>query len=492
MREGAEPATRSPGRIAESVRGVRLTTLWVVAAIAVPTAVATSIPLSAVDLAYQIRAGIFMLDAGQILREDVFTSSAIGLPWLNQQWGAQIVLGGLFEIEGWFALAVLRVASVALVMGMLYASCRNAGASRRWSAGLTLAGGIMLAGGFFVRAQLFGVLCFAATQWLLSRRGRHPLGVWWALPIVVLWANTHGSFFLAPVLFAIAWAEDRGRGRRPDRRLLVAGLATIPLALLNPFGVGVWRYVVDITTDPGIRTGVIEWRPPTVETVAGAIFFASAIAVALYVGAHRAAFRWPALVGLGFFFVVGSLSIRGTLWWAMAAPVLFSTSKPGAAPGSERADPRGTVNAALAGILCLIAIAPLIRWLPYRGDAVGQELLTLAPMGITRSLHEVLEPGQPFFNAQQWGSWFELALPDNPVFTDSRFELIPERAWDDDDDVSTAREGWQAIVDRRGFDVLAVARNQQEFLLRALEGDPAWTLVYEDADGAVYVRAGPG
>ena len=220
--------------------------MWIVAAIAVPTAIAASIPLAAVDLAYHLRAGDLMLDAGAILRRDVFTSSALGAPWLNQQWGAQVVLGGLFDVGGWLALATLRAAVAATVTGLLYASCRNVGASRRSSAGLTLAAGILLAGGFLVRPQLFGILWFALTQWLLSRRDRHPNGVLWALPIAVLWANTHGSFFLAPVLFAIAWAQDLDARRGTATRTLVVGLATIPLTLLNPFGFRVWGYVVSV------------------------------------------------------------------------------------------------------------------------------------------------------------------------------------------------------------------------------------------------------
>ena len=51
-------------RLASRIADTRLTTVWIVAAIAVPTAIAASIPLAAVDLAYHLRAGDLMLDAG--------------------------------------------------------------------------------------------------------------------------------------------------------------------------------------------------------------------------------------------------------------------------------------------------------------------------------------------------------------------------------------------------------------------------------------------
>jgi len=468
----------------------RLTTVWIVAAIAVPTAIAASIPLAAVDLAYHLRAGELMLNAGSILRRDVFTSSALGAPWLNQQWGAQVVLGGLFDVGGWLALATLRATVAATVTGLLYASCRNAGASLRWSAGLTLAAGIALAGGFLVRPQLFGILWFALTQWLLSRRDRHPNGVLWALPIAFLWANTHGSFFLAPVLFAIAWAQDLDARRRAAPRILAVGLATIPLTLLNPFGVRVWGYVVSVASDERIRSTVAEWRPPTPDTLTGVLFVSSVVAVVWFVAVRRSQVRWPVLVGLGLFLAIGIVSIRGGVWWYLAAPVLLASVGPGTSERTERADPRGSVNAVLVGVLCSVALVPLLRWVPYRDAGAPEGLLTDAPPGITRALVGVLQPGEAFFNAQKWGSWFEFALPDHPVFVDSRFELIPERAWRDYDAVSVGAPGWQAIMNDRGFDVVALARDQQGSLLLAIADDPRWVRIYEDETGAVFRRSG--
>ena len=52
------------------------------------------------------------------------------------------------------------------------------------------------------------------------------------------------------------------------------------------------------------------------------------------------------------------------------------------------------------------------------------------------------------FNAQIWGSWFELVLPRNPVFVDSRIEVFPASVWGDYLAVSSGRQGWQRILQR--------------------------------------------
>lgn len=475
------------GALARRVRSVPLTAVWAVAAVAVPAAIVGAARLSAVDLAYHVRAGQIMLDAGSVLRHDVFT--VWGGPWLNQQWGSQVLLAAVFEAGGWFGLAVLRSVAAASVLALLYASCRNAGASTRWSAGLTMSAGILATGGFIARPQLIGVVCFATTQWLLSRRGRHPGSVWWALPISVVWANAHGSFFLAPVLFALAWARDRERGARGRTPLLVAGLATIPLALLNPFGVRVWSYAASIVGDERIRSEVVEWQPPTLETLSGALFLISVVAVAVFVGSRIRSVRRSDLAGLGLFLLLGLTSIRGGLWWYLAVPVLLA-GIPASDRQRGRAEARGPINAALIAVLGLLALAPLVRWLPYGGSAVPERLVRYAPAAMTSALHDVLEPGDAVFAAQPWSSWFELALPENPVFVDSRWEAIPDGAWDAYRDVSEGRRGWQAIFDRHGIEALALARGSQARLLSLVRHDAGWTVVFEDADGAVFARSG--
>jgi hypothetical protein len=111
---------------------------------------------------------------------------------------------------------------------------------------------------------------------------------------------------------------------------------------------------------------------------------------------------------------------------------------------------------------------------------------------MTTVLEEVLEPGEPVFASQQWGSWVEFALPDHPVFVDSRWEVIPDRAWDAYGHVSAMRSGWQRILDRHGIDTLALASAQQPEFMSFVRRDPAWTKVYEDTEGAVFVRSDAG
>ena len=53
--------------------------------------------------------------------------------------------------------------------------------------------------------------------------------------LVVLWANVHGSFFLAPLILGLAWLEDRAAGGR-------RGGPTIPVALVSAVGIAAFGW----------------------------------------------------------------------------------------------------------------------------------------------------------------------------------------------------------------------------------------------------------
>ena len=90
---------------------------------------------------------------------------------------------------------------------------------------------------------------------------------------------------------------------------------------------------------------------------------------------------------------------------------------------------------------------------------------------------------------QPWGSWFEFSVPDDPVFVDSRIEIIPEDVWKDYGEVGFAGAGWQDVLNRREVDVIVAAADWD--LLPYLRADTAeWEVLYEDDDGVLFQRVG--
>ena len=76
-------------------------------------------PIPAVDLAYQVRAGDEILRSGLIPAVDTYTFTVAGTPWMDQQWLAQVLLALGFRAGGWELLVVLRAALVSASFGLL-------------------------------------------------------------------------------------------------------------------------------------------------------------------------------------------------------------------------------------------------------------------------------------------------------------------------------------------------------------------------------------
>ena len=467
-------------------RRLALSEVWVCVAILVPIGVLVAIPLVSVDLAYLIRAGDLMLRTGSVLRTDVLMVWTSGKPWLNQQWGAELILGAAYRMGGWLGLAVLRSALQACVVGLVFLGCRATGADRRRAALLTLASALLVSTGLQLRAELLGMVCFSTTVWLLGTRAQRPRRVWWTVVVVALWANLHGSFVLGPLLIGLAWLEDAVSRRSSARSTLMVGVAATLATALSPFGFGVWAYVRDVATDPLVVGFVQEWQRPTLGTVTGILFYGSAATAVVFL-VRRRGVPWQAGVRLAVFFVIGLTSLRSTVWWGLVLPIeiarlVLETSR-------ERRDPVSSLNVAIVALVALVTAAGFVRWLPYAGPGEPARLLTHAPQGVTAAAADLLEPGEPFFNAQEWGSWFELALPENPVTTDARFELIPVERWNQYLSISAGRSGWQGLLDDWGVRVAVLSREQQAALIPQIRMDPGWRLVYEDPEGLVFERA---
>lgn len=486
--------------------------LWVALAILLPVLAALLATMSTVDLAYNVRAGDLILDQGAVLRTDPFAFTTGGGPWLDQQWGAQVLLALGYRVGGWAGLAILRAALVGVAIGLVFVACRRSGAGQRVAAWLALAAFVLAAAAMGMRPQLLGMVLFAATLAILAGRssatGRARWSIWLIPILVIPWASIHGSFIFAPVAVGVAWLEDLLAGKPGARNLLALAIATALATLLNPFGIGVWSYAIGLTTNPTIRRLISEWQPTTLLSASGLLLYGSMIVFGLLIvrrlrteashSSRRELGRRvaPAILWLIFLGVVAASADRGIAWWALAAPValagLVGRPSAGLAPPAgaeaavpvrvERIDHASPINGLIVVVLALVGVLLLPTWRP-------DSLLTDAPAGITAALAARVGPADRVWAAQRWGSWLELALPGVPIAVDSRIEVIPTAAWDDHIALSEGSADWQAILDRWQVSVVVASKTEQAALIPLMKASPRWTILYQDADGLIFVRS---
>ena len=521
--------------------------LWAFLGVFLPALAALLVPMPAVDLAYQLRAGGEILGGGGIPDHDTWTFTVTGSAWLDQQWGSQVLLTGVFDVLGWTGLALLRAALVGLTFWLLLGAIRGA-----WSIASVRAGGSAVASsartatlvtiGFFVvaapalalRAQLFAIVLFAATLRILVERSSHPRRLWLIPAMAIAWANVHGSFPLVVVLVALAWIDEVSLLRVPPppghpaprlrRRLLgstglalVAAIAALA-TLVNPFGLDVWGYIANLARDPEITAQVSEWQPPSPLDPAGFVFYVSLVVVLGVVyfrfrtdnGRTSARFFGP-LVSVVVFALLGVVTGRGLAWWALAAPVAMVQLQPGlkladvrfrnlptlrartAREASASEARRSPLNMLVMAVLVVFAVALLPIWRPTGPAGVPILALSSAPQGIAVRLgrlvdQRVLPRGAQVWAPQAWGSFLEWAAPDVRVALDSRIELFPGPVIADADEIGGAETGWLSTLEVRGVLAVVVANGPDGDRQVAGLETAGWTRTYHDDDGSIWLR----
>ncbi len=452
---------------------------------AVPAFVAGVASLGTIDLAYHLRLGEITMALGRVAQTDSFTFSAAGETWVNQQWAAQIVLASVYRAGGWTTLGVVQMASIGFSFWLVARAAVVRGSSQRSAGLLSVIGFLIAAPNLSLRPQLLALPIVAGCVFLLADRRRHPRQLWIIPAAAMMLANIHGSFVLVPLLVGLAWLEDTLEGTADRKRLIAVGALSILATLLNPYGIGAWTYVIELSTSPIVRDTIAEWAPVTLGSLAGWLMVGSATALGIAAARRAEPVAWGPLITLVVFFLMAMQSQRATLWWSVVAPVVVAPLLwPRRAEGETRTDREESRAPARAAVIALVvAVVVALPW--WRGASYEASLRD-APPGITAEVRR-LPPGSRVFTNQPWASWIELAAPQVSVFVDSRIELFPERVWLDYGQVAFAGARWREVLDRWEPDAIVAEADWD--LLPFLRDDPGWRVAYEDDDGVLLVRA---
>ena len=212
--------------------------LWVIAALA-GFSLALFVPqvLDDGDTYSHIATGLWMLGHGAVPHTDPFSYTFAGQPWTAHEWLAELIMGMAFKAGGWNAIVLLYGAATALTLALMARHlCRwlpLAPAAIALILGAACVGPSLLA-----RPHILALPVVVA--WVLAllaarESNRVP---WRILPLMVLWANLHGSFVFGILLigpFALEATVAAGRAWRPEAvRWALFGLVTLGMALLTP------------------------------------------------------------------------------------------------------------------------------------------------------------------------------------------------------------------------------------------------------------------
>lgn len=238
---------------------------WVTALLTYATLVFAPQILNDGDTYWHLATGEWMLAHGQVLHADPFSYTFAGRPWTTHEWLAEILMALAFRGSGWGGVMALTAGAAALAAALVAGYLRP----RLGLIPLTvtlLLGVACVAPGLLARPHVLAFPVLVAwTIGLLKARdeGRAP-SLLLMTPLMIVWANLHGSFVLGLALigpFALeALIENRTRPWPVVRAWGLFGLAAVAAATVTPHGPQGLIFpfqLMGMTSTPTID----EWRP---------------------------------------------------------------------------------------------------------------------------------------------------------------------------------------------------------------------------------------
>ncbi|EJF53198.1 cytochrome c biogenesis factor [Saprospira grandis DSM 2844] len=212
------------------------------------------------DLWWMYRTGEWIWENGAVTYSDPFSYTQEGRDWINVKWLFEVIIVAFKKMGGPEMVFVLQAL---ISLGLMYFSAASArllapkrhGLSMAWAFAIGLP--ILLFGLDFRligRPEMSSHLLVAVYLFLFlrqSQKAEHN-GIFWLIPLQLLWTNLHEAFGIGMVLmFAVlgsSWAQYflMGKKTAPPKKQTLAILGALLVIPINPRGISMWAHPFNI------------------------------------------------------------------------------------------------------------------------------------------------------------------------------------------------------------------------------------------------------
>lgn len=447
-------------------------------------------PIRDVDLPWhlllgrELNSGTPVMDAGR-----GWTFAPVDDTWTSTQWLGERVLASVDALGGLDAFIVIRVLSVALILLALAWSTLMRHPLRAAVVPFVLTAVMVTMTAQERTQQLTFTLLPIIGVWAveLLRRGRVPR--WWlVLPLVLVWSQVHGGWFLLPAALVLAAAgRAMDAGPRDPAVGRTAGLAgvTILVACVSPAG---WGNLIALVRMPLAATGIEEWQrvQPWNLTALCLLLMTLAVLLSWVLGAARPTrgelLLVLALIGFGLM-AWRNLAPAMLLLAPVAAGILSRALNLDDAPDLNLV-PRAAMRTVTVGLVLALAFSVLlsVRQAPVVNPGVPQRLID--EIASSAADQRVLDT----YNVAGW-ILFSGQPPHVRVAIDGRADLYgAEYRHAYQTDLLGAAPGWRDMLD--SLRPTCALLRQDEALAGVLVAERGWVPV--DTEGDYVLLHAPG
>ena len=428
--------------------------------------------------------------------------------WILVDWLGQALMALVYDAGGVVGMKVAKFGCVAAVMGLLALGLAETGAALVIQAAVLVVAAFAFILHMQFRTFLADDICLAALMAMLARESygrRAPL--WLAVPMLALWANLHGGFFVGLAAMglytAVRGVQDlaQGNGMRGTVRLAALTSAAVLATLLNPYGLKDWIVIAGVLRNPFTLRHISEFRPllivvasfyrehrPLFTFIAAlAIMTATLVTFALTPRADDLA-----LFAIAVLMTIGALyAVRNNALAVIAccvplcrhAHLLVDRLRPPPNAGAER--PVG-IWRALHAALAVLAVALAIRSGLLSKTLSAVEAKPVGALAFMRE-HDLRGNVLCEFGWADYLLFHDAAR--TKIFIESIFEAYyPHRLQADFAAVYYGEPGAARVLDAYPNDFVLMPTGSAAYSLMMAE--IGWRLIYRDPISALFARAG--
>lgn len=285
-----------------------------------------------------------MLAQGGWLTVDPFTEPFGGAarPWYSNQWLGEVPFWLGERWAGLEGVAAVAASLLAFTLRCLYRILLADGSPWPVAAFWTSQAAMGISCSWVARPNLFTVLFVLATAQICIRfhEGRcSRRTTLWLVPLFALWANVHGGFLAGFVILgttALIEASLSILASNPDARtaarqrawhLVALSVGVFLGTLLNPYGLSLYRWVLQLLGEPYFMDLHQEWRSPDFHGKGAIRFEWLMLLFPLVLALSK---RRPSLVELALAVVWFHFAFTGfryvALWVVVVVPLLARSS----------------------------------------------------------------------------------------------------------------------------------------------------------------------
>jgi hypothetical protein len=458
------------------------------------------------DTGWHIRTGEYILDHHSVPTADLFSFSKASEPWFAWEWLADVIYGWLFRSMGLKGVVLLSGLMISVTATIILRHMLWRKANLFVSLALTLFSASAASIHYHARPHLFSLLFLVITMWVLDRDRDNPTrSVWLLIPLTALWTNLHGGFLLMIAITGLlaggtaleAFLFERRQWTSTIRySVLLAGctLATV----LNPFGIGLHKHVIEYLRSNWIKDMVEEFHSPDFHSESMLyfeilLFLGFAVAITFLRRRRIVEALW-----IGYFAHTALTSVRHvTIFVLLAGPlVAIETTKWWLEWSKDQ--PRKS----LAGILNQLAeeMGVGFRWVSVWPAVLAVGLILIGhpikwptdfsnerfPIKIV-SAHQDQIASSRVLTSDQWGDYLIFKFyPRNKVYIDGRSDFYGETLGKEYIAVLQGQHNWRSILDKYSFTWVLAPISWP--LCSLLKQTHDWQVVADDGKAILFQR----